>query len=66
MYDRERKGFCCYCLQAFSTEEIWKFHIKDCFKINGKPIIIMPKKIEFVNFNNYEKTKVIVYNLCRF
>ena len=53
MYDRERNGFCCYCLQAFSTEEIWKFHIKDCFKINGKPIIIMPKKIEFVNFNNY-------------
>ena len=53
MYDRERNGFCCYCLQAFSTEEIWKLHIKDCFKINGKPIIIMPKKIEFVNFNNY-------------
>ena len=26
----------------------------------------MPKKIEFVNFNNYEKTKVIAYNLCRF
>ena len=25
-----------YCLQAFSTEEILKFYIKDCFKSNGK------------------------------
>ena len=33
---RERKDFCRYCLQAFSTEEISKCHVKDCFKINGK------------------------------
>ena len=38
-----KKHFCRYCLQAFSTEEILK-HIKDCFKINGKQKIIMPKK----------------------
>ena len=31
-----RKYFCCDCLQAFSTEEILKRHIKDCFKINDK------------------------------
>ena len=40
MYDhtlhRGRKHFCCYCLQSFSTEEILKHHIKDCFKINDK------------------------------
>ena len=33
---RGRKHFCRYCLQAFSTEEILKCHVKDCFNINGK------------------------------
>ena len=28
----------------FSTKEMLKRHIKDCFKINGKQRIIMPKK----------------------
>ena len=31
-----KKGFCRYCLQVFSAEEILKRHIKDCFKVNGK------------------------------
>ena len=34
--DHGRKHFCRYCLQAFSSEEILKRHIKDCFKINSK------------------------------
>ena len=38
MYDHTlhcgKKHFCCYCFQAFSTGEIPKRHIKDCFKIN--------------------------------
>ena len=29
-----RKHFCRYCLEVFTTEEILKRHIKDCFKIN--------------------------------
>ena len=53
MYDhtlrRERKRFCRYCLQAFSSEEILKSHIKNCFKINGKQTIEMPKKGEYIN-----------------
>ena len=52
MYDhtlhRGRKHFCHYFLQAFSTEEILKCHIKGSFKINGKQNIIMPKKGEYV------------------
>ena len=52
MYDhtlhRGRKKFCRY-LHAFSTEEILKRHINDCFKINGKQIIIMPKKVNMLN-----------------
>ena len=58
MYDhslhRGRKHFCRYCLQAFSTEELLISHIKDCFKVNGKQRIIMPKKGEYVTFKNYE------------
>ena len=57
MYDhtlhRRRKHFCCYCLQAFSPEEILKGHIKDCFEINGKQTIIVPKKCEYIKFKNF-------------
>ena len=49
MYDRTlhhgRKHFSCYCLQGFSTKDILKCHIHDCFKINGKQMIKMPKKV---------------------
>ena len=37
---RERKHFCQYHLQFFSTKSL----IKDGFKINGKQKIIMPLK----------------------
>ena len=40
MYDHTlhhgRKHFCCYCLQAFSTEEILKCHLNNCFENNSK------------------------------
>ena len=59
MYDhslhRGRKHFCCYCLHAFITEEILKCHIKDCFKINGKQTIKMPKKVEYLKFKHFER-----------
>ena len=44
-----RKHFCCYYLQAFSTEEILKCHFKDCLKINGTQRVILPKKGEYAN-----------------
>ena len=50
---RGRKHFCRYCLQAFTTEEILKRHIKDCFKFNGEYLI--PKKGEYIKFKNYER-----------
>ena len=57
MYDhslhRERKHFCRYCLHAFITEEILMCYIKDCFKINGKQTIKMPKKGEYVKFKKF-------------
>ena len=56
------KHFCCYYLQAFSTEEI--SIKKDSFKITGEQRIIMPKKSEYVKFKNYErkiKSSFIIY-----
>ena len=46
---RGRKHCCRYCLHAFITEEILKSHIKDCFKINCKQTIKMPKKGNMLN-----------------
>ena len=51
---RRRKHLCCYCLQAFSTKETLKLHIKDCFKIKGKQRVEMPKKGEYVTLKYYE------------
>ena len=48
-----RKHFCCYFLHGFITEEILKRHIKDCFKINAKQTIKMPKKDEFFKLKNF-------------
>ena len=52
MYDhslhRGRKDFCLYRLHACITEEILKRHIKDCFKINSKQTIKVPRKGEYV------------------
>ena len=48
-----RKYFCCYCLQAFSTEKILQCHVKDCFKINGKQMIKMPKNGEYARFKTF-------------
>ena len=57
MYDHSlHSGFVVsYCLDAFITEEILKRHIKDCFKINGKQTIKMPKNGEYVKFKNFER-----------
>ena len=46
---------CHYCLQAFISEEILKRYIKDCFRINDKETIKMPKKGEYVKFKNFER-----------
>ena len=45
----EKKHFCCYYLEAFSTEDILKRHLKDGFKINSKQKIMMPKKPSKLN-----------------
>ena len=52
-YVKEKTNFCRNCLQAFSTEEISKYHINDYFKINFKQII---QKSKEENKNMEEKS----------
>ena len=47
---RGRKNFWSYCLQAFSTEKISKYHVKNCYKAICKQKMKMPKKSEYVKF----------------
>ena len=59
-----KKHLCRYNLQAFSTEEILKRHIKNRLKINGKPKIIIHEKVEYVKLKNYDqkiKPPFIIY-----
>ena len=40
---KERKHFCMYCLQCFSSESILVKHVNNCLTINGSQAINMPK-----------------------
>ena len=71
MYNRSlhcgKKHFCGYCLETFSTEEIVKSDVNDCFKINGKQLIQMLKEGQYIKLkNNCKKNKIIISDLCRF
>ena len=45
-YTVQKNNFCCYCLQAFSSEKILKPHIKDCLKIKrNKGLRCLKKRI---------------------
>ena len=53
-----------YCLQAFTTTEKLKCYMKDCFKINRKQNIKMPKKGDYIKFENFgrkRKSPIMIY-----
>ena len=53
---KERKHFCMYCLQCFSSERILANHVNNCLTINGSQAINMPKQGEnILKFNNFHK-----------
>ena len=70
MYDRTlhrgRKHFCYHFLEAFRTLEKFEFHIKDCFRINGKQKIKMPKQANTSDANIMREKESTIYDLCRF
>ena len=53
---KERKHFCMYCLQCFSSERILANHVNNYLTINGAQAINMPKQGEnILKFNNFHK-----------
>ena len=53
---KERKHFCMYCLQCFSSEKILISHTENCIQVNGTQAITMPtKNNNILKFNNFHK-----------
>ena len=52
----EKKYFCKYCINGFTSEEILKRHEEDCKKFNGSQAVEMPKPGDVVKFMNYDRT----------
>ena len=59
---KERKHFCMYCLQCFSSERILANHVNNCLTINGAQAINMPKQGEnILKFNNFHKQLPVLF-----
>ena len=53
---KEKKHFCMYCLQNFTTGQILLKHKDNCMVVNGKQAIRMPNKGEnIVQFKNHQR-----------
>ena len=53
---KERKKFCMYCLQCFSSEDILTKHKEICITINSEQAIKMPEKGDnILKYNNFHK-----------
>ena len=59
---KERKHFCMYCLQCFSSERVLANHVNNCLTINGAQAINMPKQSEnILKFNNFHKQLPVTF-----
>ena len=47
-----KKYFCRYCLQHFTTQEILGRHMENCIAINGTQAVELPEKGTKIKFNN--------------
>ena len=59
---KERKHFCMYCLQCFSSEIILNDHKGTCLQVNGEQAIKMPtKENNILKFENYYKQQQVPF-----
>ena len=62
---KERKHFCMYCLQCFSSERVLANHVNNCLTINGAQVINMPKQGENIlklkNFHKQLPVPLVIY-----
>ena len=53
---KEKKHFCMFCLQCFSSESILVKHANNCLTISGSQAINMPRQGDnILKFNNFHK-----------
>ena len=61
----ERKHFCMYCLQCFSSESVLVKHANNRLTINGSQAINMPKQgeniLKFYNFHKQLPVPFVIY-----
>ena len=59
---KERKHFCMYCLQCFSSERVLTNHKENCIQVNGTRAIKMPTKDDnILKFNNFHKQQPVPF-----
>ena len=62
---KERKHFCMYCLQCFSSERVLNNHKDICIQVNGEQAIKMPDKdnniLKFNNFHKQQPVPFVIY-----
>ena len=62
---KERKHFCMWCLQCFSSERVLNNHKENCIQVNGQQAIKMPDKdnniLKFNNFHKQQPVPFVIY-----
>ena len=61
---KEKKHFCKFCLQCFSSEIVLNNHTPTCLIINGEQAIKMPSKgakVKFANYNKQLEAPFVIY-----
>ena len=63
---KERKHFCMYCLQCFSSNKILNNHKDNCIQVNGTQAVNMPDKdnniLKFNNFHKQQPVPFVIYS----
>ena len=59
--NKNKKYFCRYCLQCFSSESILTEHKENCLVINGKRCVKLNKG--FISFKNYSRQIPAPFNM---
>ena len=63
---KNKKHFCMYCLQCFSSDKVLKEHKDNCFQVNGTQAVKMPDKdnniLKFINFHKQQQVPFVIYS----
>ena len=59
---KDKKHFCMYCLQCFSSESVLNNHKDNCIQVNGTQAVKMPDKDHSIlKFNNFHKQQAVPF-----